>query len=327
MSNAPPPTSTGSSKIDAAKQVVAAQTPEKLSGLALYSRFALAGAVCCSVTHGGLTPVDVVKTRIQLDPRTYNNGMIGGFRKVIANEGAGALLTGFGPTAAGYFLQGAFKFGGYELFKQQCINYLGYETASNNRTAVYLASSAMAEFFADIALCPLEATRIRLVSEPTFASGLLSGFGKIAKTEGLGAFYSGFGPILFKQVPYTMAKFVVYEKIAEAIYKRIDKSTASDRMQTVINLGSGLIAGFAAALVSQPADTMLSKINKTKGLPGEGTTSRLIKIAKELGLRGSYTGIGARLFMVGTLTAGQFAIYGDIKKALGATGGVEISKT
>ena len=114
-----------------------------------------------------------------------------------------------------------------------------------------------------------------------------------------------------------MAKFVVYEKVVEAVYKRVDKSKASGGMQTTINLGSGLIAGFAAALVSQPADTMLSKINKTKGLPGEGTTSRLIKIAKELGLRGSYTGIGARLFMVGTLTAGQFAIYGDIKKALG----------
>lgn len=100
-----------------------------------------------------------------------------------------------------------------------------------------------------------------------------------------------------------MAKFVVYEKVAEAIYKRVDKSNTSNGMQTLINLGSGLIAGFAAAIVSQPADTMLSKINKTKGLPGEGTTSRLIKIAKELGLRGSYTGIGARLFMVGTLTA------------------------
>lgn len=251
-----------------------------------------------------------VKTRIQLDPVTYNTGMIGTFRKVIANEGAGALLTGFGPTAAGYFLQGAFKFGGYEFFKQQCINQLGYETASNNRTAVYLASAAAAEFFADIALCPLEATRIRLVSEPTFATGLVSGFSKIAKQEGIGAFYSGFGPILFKQVPYTMAKFVVYEKVAELAWQNLDKTTASDGMKTTVNLGSGLIAGFAAALVSQPADTMLSKINKTKGLPGEGTTSRLIKIAKELGLRGSYTGIGARLFMVGTLTAGQFAIYG-----------------
>ena len=140
-----------------------------------------------------------VKTRIQLQPEIYNKGMIGGFRQIIANEGASALATGLGPTAAGYFLQGAFKFGGYELFKQQFINYFGYETASNNRTAVYLASSATAEFFADIALCPLEATRIRLVSEPTFASGLLSGFSKIAKNEGLGAFYSGFGPILFKQ--------------------------------------------------------------------------------------------------------------------------------
>lgn len=125
--------------------------------------------------------------------------MIGGFRKVVQNEGAAALLTGVGPTFAGYFLQGAFKFGGYEFFKQQSINYLGYEKASQYRTGVYLASSAAAEFFADIALCPLEATRIRLVSEPTFASGLVSGFGKILKHEGVGAFYSGFGPILFKQ--------------------------------------------------------------------------------------------------------------------------------
>ncbi|KAF3014409.1 hypothetical protein G7054_g1453 [Neopestalotiopsis clavispora] len=315
-----------SGKIEAAVETVKANTPETPTGLALYSRFALAGAICCSVTHGGLTPVDVVKTRIQLDPQTYNRGMIGGFKQVIQNEGAGALLTGAGPTFAGYFLQGAFKFGGYELFKQQAINTLGYETASNNRTLVYLGSSACAEFFADIALCPLEATRIRLVSEPTYASGLVSGFGKMLKNEGVGAFYAGFGPILFKQIPYTMAKFVVYEKVAEAIFAKYPKASLSDGQQTVANLGAGLIAGFAAALVSQPADTMLSKINKQKGLPGEGTTSRLIKIAKELGLKGSYGGIGARLVMVGTLTAGQFAIYGDIKKALGATGGVEIGK-
>lgn len=32
------------------------------------------------------------------------------------------------------------------------------------------------------------------------------------------------------------------------------------------------------------------------------------------------------LFMVGSLTAGQFAIYGDVKRMLGATGGVEIVK-
>lgn len=107
-----------------------------------------------------------------------------------------------------------------------------------------------------------------------------------------------------------MAKFVVFEKVSELIYRQVNKDTLSDGGKTVVNLGSGLIAGFASAIISQPADTMLSKINKTKGLPGESNTSRLIKIGKELGVKGSFAGIGARLVMIGTLTAGQFAIYG-----------------
>ena len=113
-----------------------------------------------------------------------------------------------------------------------------------------------------------------------------------------------------------MAKFVVFEKVAEMVYQRVDKSTTSANQQTAINMGSGLMAGFAAAIVSQPADTMLSKINKTKGLPGEGTTSRLIKIGKELGLRGSYTGIGARLFMVGLLTSVSLHAFPAISRTM-----------
>lgn len=31
------------------------------TGLDLYARFAFAGAVCCSITHSALTPVDVVR--------------------------------------------------------------------------------------------------------------------------------------------------------------------------------------------------------------------------------------------------------------------------
>lgn len=27
-----------------------------------------------------------------------------------------------------------------------------------------------------------------------------------------------FGPILFKQIPYTMAKFVVFERVSEQVY-------------------------------------------------------------------------------------------------------------
>ena len=299
------------------------------TGVDLYARFAFAGAICCSVTHGALTPVDVVKTRIQLDPLTYNKGMIGGFRQIIAAEGAGALLTGVGPTFLGYFFQGAFKFGGYEFWKRQFIDYFGMETAVQYRIPIYLVSSAIAEFFADVALCPLEATRIRLVSQPTFASGLMSGFSRLLKEEGfVKGFYSGFIPILFKQVPYTMAKFAVQEQAAEMIYSSMGKTKAqvSNATNTGVYLASGVIAGAAAAIISQPADTLLSKINKQKGVEGVSIVSRLSTLAGELGPRGLFVGLGPRIVMVGSLTAFQFAIYGDIKRVLNATGGAEIIK-
>lgn len=255
--------------------------------------------------------------------------MVNAFRQIVKNEGAGALLTGLGPTVAGYAVQGALKFGGYEFWKKQAIDYLGVKTATEHRQAVYLGASGIAEFFADIALCPLEATRIRLVSQPSFANGLAGGFLRIAREEGIGGFYAGFGPILFKQVPYTMAKFAVFEVASEKILQSLGRSKASltPGEQTGLNLGAGLIAGMAAAVISQPADTLLSKINKTKGAPGQSTTSRLIEMSKQLGVKGLFTGMGARLVMIGTLTAGQFLIYGDIKRMLNATGGVEIAAT
>lgn len=88
------------------------------------------------------------------------------------------------------------------FFKKQSIDLIGLEKARQYRTTVYSISAASAEFFASIALSPLEATRIRLVSTPGFANGLVGGFTKILKNEGIGAFYSGFIPILFKQYVY-----------------------------------------------------------------------------------------------------------------------------
>lgn len=61
-----------------------------------------------------------------------------------------------------------------------------------------LAGAAIAEFFADILLTPLEAVRIRLVSDRTYASGLAPGFVKMAKEGGVKELYAGFIPILVR---------------------------------------------------------------------------------------------------------------------------------
>lgn len=285
-----------------------------------YTSVALGGGICCSITHGGLCPVDVVKTRIQLEPTKYTS-FVQGFRTVIAEEGVGALATGLGPTAQGYFVQGWFKFGGVEYFKIYFTKGMGERKAWENRNAITLGASAIAEFMADIFLCPYEAMRIRLVSDPSYAPSMLACGKRMASEMGLvQGLYSGFVPMLFKQVPYTMAKFAVQQKAAESIYASIGRGPKelSSSGNVSVSLGSGVIAGVAAAIISHPADTLLSKINK-KGAGGEGGMfTRMGRIASETGaVRLCTQGLGARCIMIGTLTAGQFGILDVCLMAVG----------
>lgn len=288
--------------------------------LSYYVKSAVAGGICCSVTHAAVCPVDVVKTRIQLDPQKYK-GVLSGFQTVIKEEGVKALTTGLGATAAGYFVQGWFKFGGVEFFKVKFAHSLGEKKAWENRTSIYLAASAMAEFIADLFLCPLEAIRIRSVSDSTFPKGLGAGAMQMLKTDGVLGFYAGLGPILFKQIPYTMAKFAVQGKAAELMYNGMGKTPdqCTNGTNISISLASGVLAGISAAVVSHPADTLLSKINK-KGAGGDGSTvSRLFNIAKEMGfVKLCVTGLFLRCVMVGSLTAGQFGIFDTVMNLVGA---------
>jgi len=288
-------------------------------GTQYYLNGALCGSICCSFTHGGMCPVDVVKTRIQLDPVTYNRGLIGGFRQVIAAEGAGALATGLGPTALGYAVQGWFKFGGFEFFKIAFAKKLGDQKAWDNRVPVNLAASACAEFIADIFLCPNEAARIRQVSDPKFAQGTAEAIKKLYAMEGFAGWYSGFVPMLFKQIPYTMAKFAVQDAAAESIYGVLpDRKSLSKGQKMGVSIASGTIAGVCAAIISHPADTLLSKINKA-GAGGEGgILTRLFRLAGETGLKNlCLVGLAPRCVMIGTLTAGQFLVFDTLMPVMG----------
>ena len=223
-----------------------------------------------------------------------------------------ALTTGLGATAAGYFVQGWFKFGGVEFFKINAVKSMGEEKAWEKKTQIYLGAAAGAEFIADLFLCPLEAVRIRSVSDPEFCDGLADGFGKMLKQEGIGGFYAGLLPILAKQIPYTCAKFVVQGSAADSIYASMGKSPkeVSGTTNLGISLLSGVIAGVASAIISHPADTLLSKVNK-KGAGGDGPMmTRLANIAKEIGFFKLCTvGLAPRCVMIGTLTAGQCKLF------------------
>merc|ERR1719450_1039009 len=118
-----------------------------------------------------------------------------------------------------------------------------------------------------------------------------------------------------------MAKFAVQGQAAEKIYSSLGSkpSEMSKAGNIGVSLGSGVIAGVVAAIISHPADTLLSKINKAGAGGTGGMMSRLSNIAAETGFVKLCTqGLLARCFMIGTLIAGQFGVFDIVMGMVGA---------
>ena len=195
------------------------------------------------------------------------------------------------------------------------------------RDAVYVHSSAAAELVADVALCPFEAVKVRVQTNPSFARGLLDGLPRIIAQEGWVALYAGLAPLWARQVPYTVVKFLSFERIASALYQHspVAKQDMTRSQQLSVVFSAGYLAGVLCGLVSHPADVLVSHLYKgrTAGATGGGLVARSRAIVYGeggvggIGMRGLWAGLVPRLFLVGTLTGLQWLIYGAFKSAVG----------
>lgn len=112
-----------------------------------------------------------------------------------------------------------------------------------------------------------------------------------------------------------MMKFSAFERTVEAIYKYAltkPKNQYNKLEQLGVTFIAGYWAGIFCAVVSHPADTVVSKLNQQS----DGKKS-IGGILNELGFRGIWRGLGARIVMVGTLTALQWFIYDTFKVYVG----------
>ncbi|MGH0176696.1 UNVERIFIED_CONTAM: hypothetical protein FKN15_076731 [Acipenser sinensis] len=273
-----------------------------------YALCGLGGILSCGTTHTAVVPLDLVKCRLQVSPDKYKN-IFKGFSITIKEDGMRGLARGWAPTFIGYSMQGLCKFGFYEVFKNVYGDFLGEENSYMWRTSLYLAASASAEFFADIALAPMEAAKVRIQTQPGYANTLRQAVPKMYAEEGIWAFYKGVVPLWMRQIPYTMMKFACFERTVEALYKHVvpkPRSECSKAEQLVVTFVAGYIAGVFCAIVSHPADSVVSVLNKEKG-------STALQVLQRLGPKGVWKGLVARIIMIGTLTALQWFIYDSVK--------------
>ena len=183
-------------------------SPPPLEGFNLYSRFFLAGGICASFSHGVAIPFDVIKTRLQTASATEfaSSNVVTVAQTIIAREGPAMLFKGTGPTLVGYLVQGSFKYGFYELFKPLVAAALATSTLTDSGSAgaeklvSFMLAGAAAELIGSSFLAPFEAARIRLVANPSFASGIVGCLTRIVDEETPEALFRGLPAILTKQV-------------------------------------------------------------------------------------------------------------------------------
>ncbi|KAH1194189.1 Mitochondrial phosphate carrier protein 3, mitochondrial [Glycine max] len=304
---------------------------------AFYAACTAGGILSCGLTHMTVTPLDLVKCNMQIcgldvilasslirsvsdiDPAKYKS-ISSGFGVLLKEQGFRGFFRGWVPTLLGYSAQGACKFGFYEFFKKYYSDIAGPEYASKYKTLIYLAGSASAEVIADIALCPFEAVKVRVQTQPGFARGLSDGLPKFVRSEGTLGLYKGLVPLWGRQIPYTMMKFASFETIVELIYKHAiptPKNECTKSLQLGVSFAGGYVAGVLCAIVSHPADNLVSFLNNAKG-------ATVGDAVKKLGLWGLFTrGLPLRIVMIGTLTGAQWGIYDAFKVFVGlpTTGG------
>jgi solute carrier family 25 phosphate transporter 3 len=234
----------------------------------LFGKLFAAGGSCALLMHAVTTPFDVVRTKMQLDPERYPT-LASCVSRILVEDGPQMLLQGFGATAVGYFLHGGLKYASYEQFRTLTMALTHTPAGEPLSSLHFVFSATAAELIASTALCPLEAVRIRMVNDRAFARNFSQGLVKIW-SEGLRSMYKGWMPLVLKQCPYTLAQFWSYEWLLGLLRAGwIGRDNPLDavlppRLERRLSLIAGVLSGLAAAVASQPGDTVLSRINKQR---------------------------------------------------------------
>eukprot|EP01024_Parvocaulis_polyphysoides_P051113 TRINITY_DN500_c0_g1_i3.p1 TRINITY_DN500_c0_g1~~TRINITY_DN500_c0_g1_i3.p1 ORF type:complete len:321 (-),score=44.32 TRINITY_DN500_c0_g1_i3:195-1157(-) len=233
-----------------------------------YQACTIGGILSCGLTHTMVTPLDVVKCNIQTNPAKYP-GIAAGFGVVLKESGMAGLFKGWVPTLIGYSFQGACKFGFYEFFKKYYSDLAGPDAAVKYQTLIYLAGSASAELIADVALCPFEAVKVKVQTDPSFGCyGLFDGGPKFVAQNGYAALYKGLTPLWARQVPYTMMKFASFENVVAYLYKYVvpkPKAQCNKVEQLGVSFLAGYIAGVFLCNCFPPCRQLSFKIEQEQG--------------------------------------------------------------
>lgn len=263
-------------------------------------------------------PLDVVKTRMQLETGKSKHGLIGSFRTIIAEEGFGRLYRGLVPPLMLEAPKRATKFAANDFWGKTFLNFSGKGKMDQQLSILTGCAAGATESFVVV---PFELVKIKLQDKASKFAGPWDCLKSIVAKNGVLGLYSGMEATFWRHLWWNGGYFGSIFQVRALL-----PPAESPQGQLLNNFISGTVGGCIGTMLNTPFDVVKSRIQGAERLPGvtpkyNWTYPALITIFREEGPAALYKGFvpkvlrlapgGGVLLLVVEFTLGLF------RKALG----------
>jgi len=204
-------------------------------------------------------PLDVVKTRMQLDTGK-SQGLVGSFRTIIAQEGFGRLYRGLVPPLLLEAPKRATKFASNDFWGKTFLELSG-ETKMNQQLSVMTGCAAGAT--ESFVVVPFELVKIKLQDKSSTFAGPMDVLKTVVRKEGVLGLYAGMESTFWRHFWWNGGYFGSIFQVKALLPKPTDRATEMRN-----NLLSGTVGGTVGTILNTPFDVVKSRIQGATKVPG-----------------------------------------------------------
>ncbi|WFD41971.1 hypothetical protein MPSI1_000609 [Malassezia psittaci] len=252
-----------------------------------------AGAFAGVVEIACLYPLDVVKTRLQIQRvsagKAQYSGTVDTLTQIVRQEGFSRLYRGIGPLFLLEAPKRAVKFGANDFWGKFYCKMFNVKEKTQGITMLTGCSAGATE---SLLVVPFELVKIRLQdrSQAHLYNGPIDVVRTIVKQHGYTGLYTGLWSTMVRHMLWNGGYFSTIFKMQSMLPKA---TTSSERLRN--NLISGTLGGFIGTTLNTPADVVKTRIQNAdyvKGTPAKyrGAFTGMLLIYKEEGFRALYKG-------------------------------------
>eukprot|EP01104_Vermistella_antarctica_P000691 TRINITY_DN10824_c0_g1_i1.p1 TRINITY_DN10824_c0_g1~~TRINITY_DN10824_c0_g1_i1.p1 ORF type:complete len:310 (-),score=23.00 TRINITY_DN10824_c0_g1_i1:67-996(-) len=281
-------------------------------------KFALGGVSCCCAAMV-TNPVDVVKTRMQLQgelgstvTHRYPN-ILGGLGKLVRDEGLRGYYSGIQASLMREATYSTIRLGAYEPFKEM----LGATDPAHTPIWKKIAAGCMSGMVGAAIANPTDLVKVRQQAElpgaPRRYANTFQAFRIIWKEGGMAALYRGVGPTTKRAAILTSSQLASYDHSKHIILNRGLLEEGN-----LLHFSCSILAGLVCAVTTSPIDNIKTRVMNQPLTPDGRKLYRnswdcFVKTLKAEGVTGLYKGFYSQWLRIGPHTIVAFVVLEKLR--------------